>query len=111
LIYVDDDTWIDEKCWRKVDDDSTRNAPRASLNRANEKAISHRKLKGEQQEKQSPVSRSGSDGRFVRAAGVRLNENKLTSHIIHWGLGPGTRGPHLHLFTKRAKRTNTNRNH
>lgn len=27
---------------------------------------------------------SGSDGRFVRAAGVRLNENKPTSHITHW---------------------------
>jgi len=43
------------------------------------------------------LSLSGSEGRFVRAAGVRLNENKPTSHIIHWGLGP--RGPEaLHLL-------------
>lgn len=107
---MDDDTWTGEKCWRKVDDDSTRDAPHASLKRTSEKAISHGKLKGQQQEKQSPVSRSGSEGRFVRAAGVRLNENKLTSHIIHGGLGPGAFSPHL-LLTKRAKRTNTNRNH
>ena len=45
----------------------------------------------------------GSDGRFVRAAGVRLNENKPTSHITHWGLGFGGL---LHSIRRRAKRTN-----
>lgn len=34
---------------------------------------------------------SGSDGRFVRAAGVRLNENKPTSHITHWEVGEAHR--------------------
>lgn len=56
---------------------------------------------------------SGSDGRFVRAAGVRLNENKPTSHITHWEVGEA----HLSSLYLRPRRStnqqtkNTNRNH
>lgn len=44
---MDDDTWTGEKCWRKVDDDSTRDASRASLKRASERENdTARKAKG-----------------------------------------------------------------
>lgn len=49
---------------------------------------------------------SGSDGRFVRAAGVRLNENKPTSHITHWEVGEAHR---LYTFVSAAQRTNKRR--
>lgn len=58
---------------------------------------------GKRRRERRNKAHGGSDGRFVRAAGVRLNENKPTSHITHWEVGGA------HRLLSAAERTNKRR--